>query len=471
MGWRGALRAMEAAERRAQRDAQRRFKELQRRAKEHAKLSALEQARLEVETFETQIEMLLSIHKDEGDQWNWQQILNAPPPIEPVRVGRQEAEVEARRAAYNPGFFDKLFGKAKKQTAAFEVELHMAKDRDEREFQAAWVQYQRDHAECEEERKLATAVLAGDDKAYGRVLRELSPFAELSELGSSLNFRIHSPQLLEVLVKVSGDRAIPSAIKSLTSSGKVSSKGMPKGRFHEIYQDYVCGCVLRVGREVFALLPIETAIVTALADLFDSRSGRTAEQPILSVAMSRAVMKRLNFDLLDPSDAMENFLHRGDFKASRKSGAFVPINPLGPDNLDAPQTPTASLRLAPAATAPSVAPSVNPFPAKWAEALRRNEIEFGFLRLTANELAELLGKTPQDNFTLPDSRALARAVENFGYCLEPDPRYGAGNFWGNREVGPFPATQWRHPRTLRELSRRFRIVATLFARRGSGRKC
>ena len=150
MGWRGALRAMEAAERRAQRDAQRRFKELQRRAKEQAKLSALEQARLEVETFETQIEMLLSIHKDEGDQWNWQQILNAPPPIEPVRVDRQEAEVEARRAAYNPSFFEKLFGKAKKQTAAFEIELHIAKDRDERDFQAAWVQYQRDHAECEQ---------------------------------------------------------------------------------------------------------------------------------------------------------------------------------------------------------------------------------------------------------------------------------------------------------------------------------
>src|SRR4030095_4140079 len=80
-------------------------------------------------------------------------------------------------------------------------------------------------------------------------------------------------------------------------------------------------------------------------------------------------------------------------------------------------------------------PSVNPFPAKWAEALRRNEIQFGFLRLTANELAELLGKAPQDNFTLPESRALARTVEGFGYCLEPDPRHGAGNFWGNREVG------------------------------------
>ena len=437
MSWRGTIRAIQAAERRAQRDAQRRFKELQRRTKEQAKLSALEQARLEVETYENRVDVLLSIHKEHGDQWNWEQILNTPPPAEPERSNRHEADVEARRSAYVPGFFDKLFGKANKQAAAFEAEMQMAQARDEQEFQAAWNQYQRDLVEWENEKKLAAAVLAGEHDAYVRVLRELSPFAELSELGSSVNFRIHSSKLVEVLVKVSGDRAIPSEIKSLTSSGKVSSKAMPKGRFHEIYQDYVCGCVLRVGRETFALLPVETVIITASADLFDSRTGRTTEQPILSAVIPRGVLNNLNFDYLDPSDAMENFLHRGDFKASRKSGAFVPITPLAPADLDSPQAPATPVRPTPAATAPSLAPSVNPFPAKWAEALRRNEIQHGFLRLTANELAELVGKSPQDNFTLPESKTLARAVEAFGYSLEPDPRHGAGNFWGNREVGIF----------------------------------
>src|SRR5262249_53106714 len=152
-------------------------------------------------------------------EWNWQDVSNTPPPGEPIRTNRHESEVEARKAAYNPGFFDKLFGKAKKQAAAFDVELHVAKDRDERDFQAAWTQYQRDYAEWGNERDLAGSVLSGDHDAYVRVLRELSPFAELSELGSSLNFRIHSPELLEALVKVSGEQAIPSEIKSLTSSG------------------------------------------------------------------------------------------------------------------------------------------------------------------------------------------------------------------------------------------------------------
>jgi len=88
MSWRGTIRAIQAAERRAQRDAQRRFKDLQRRNKEQAKLSALEQARLEVETYENRVDVLLSIHKEHGDQWNWEQILNTPPPVEPGRSNR-----------------------------------------------------------------------------------------------------------------------------------------------------------------------------------------------------------------------------------------------------------------------------------------------------------------------------------------------------------------------------------------------
>ena len=38
-------------------------------------------------------------------------------------------------------------------------------------------------------------------------------------------------------------------------------KPMPKGLFHGIYLDYLCGCVLRVAREVFALLPVDTVLV------------------------------------------------------------------------------------------------------------------------------------------------------------------------------------------------------------------
>jgi hypothetical protein len=75
---------------------------------------------------------------------------------------------------------------------------------------------------------------------------------------------------------------------------------------------------------------VDTVLVTAAADSLDSRTGKTVEQPVLSVVLPRADVALLNFDRLDPFDAMEIFQYRGDFKNSRKSEAFQPITPLTP---------------------------------------------------------------------------------------------------------------------------------------------
>lgn len=212
---------------------------------------------------------------------------------------------------------------------------------------------------------------------------------------------------------------------------------MPKSRFQEIYQDYVCGCLLRVARETFALLPAETLIVTALTDLFDSRTGHTAERPIFSAAIPRVTLNGLNFERLDPSAAMDNFLHRGDFKASRRGGGFIPITPLAPDDLTAKVAAAQAGMMARLATAPPPTPSLNPFSAKWAEALRRNEVQSGFLRLTADSLAGLFGMAPMESYSLYESKELAQRVETCGYCVEPDPRHDARSYFGDQEVGIF----------------------------------
>ena len=79
-------------------------------------------------------------------------------------------------------------------------------------------------------------------------------------------------------------------------------------------QDYVCGSVLRIARELFALLPVEMILVTVMGTLLNTQTGYMEEQPILSVAMPRKTLENLNFDMLDPSDCMANFVHRMNFK-------------------------------------------------------------------------------------------------------------------------------------------------------------
>ena len=284
---------MEVARKRDERAALKRQKELGRLLMEQAKLSAQEQARLEVEAFENSLEVLLSVHKDSSPKFDWMEPLSALPPHAPVN--------------FEPGAFEK------------------------------------EHAESERMRSLAKRVLAGEAKAYGEALTELSAFGEMSTLGSSIAFRVHDPKLIECVLSVSGRDAIPANVKSLTAAGKVAVKSMPKARFHELYQDYVCGCVLRVAREVLALLPVDAVIITAAVTALQTSTGREAETPVLSVVVPRHVLERLDFARLDPSDSMGNFAHRGDVTASRKSGEFAPIVPLKP--VDVAGTEPANLSL------------------------------------------------------------------------------------------------------------------------------
>jgi hypothetical protein len=94
MGWKGTLRAMEAAQRRQQREAQKRQRELERQNKEQTELSAIEQARLEVETHENKLEVLLSVHKEQGEIWDWIALAASLPPPCPQKNSNQELKTK-----------------------------------------------------------------------------------------------------------------------------------------------------------------------------------------------------------------------------------------------------------------------------------------------------------------------------------------------------------------------------------------
>ncbi len=134
---------------------------------------------------------------------------------------------------------------------------------------------------------------------------------------------------------VNGQHVIPRQEKFLTKSGKLSAKTMAKARYHEIYQDHVCSSVLRVARELFALLPLRTVLATAIIDDVDPATGQSHEIPVLSVCFTPETMARIHFDRLDPSDSMANFFHVGDVLASKRTGTFTRIEPLAPADLPA----------------------------------------------------------------------------------------------------------------------------------------
>lgn len=330
MGWQGTDRAMRAAERRQQREEQNRQRELARQTKEQAKLSAIEQARLEVSTYENRIEILRSVHKEQGQIWDWTGIAASLPPPIPEKHCYHELRARQRACLVSP-----------EQQPSCDSVIAEARLQDEQDYQQALLDHAAEIAEWEKLKTLSRRILAGEPKAYTEALVELSPLRELSELGSTLYFTLHDAQLLECVLKVNGIQAIPAEVKSLTSTEKLSIKPMPRARFHELYQDHICSCILRVAREVLALLPANAVLITASADSTDPTTGHGVEQPVLSAVLPRSSMVGLDYEHLDPSDALENFLHRGDFRASRKVGGFSPIVPLKPADIPCTASQTA----------------------------------------------------------------------------------------------------------------------------------
>ena len=313
------IRAMEAAERRRQRDVQRRLGASEREANERAKLSAVEQAQSEVAEFNHRLEVLSSVHKEQGEVWDWLAIAASLPPPCPATYGRNE--YRARQSVA-------VLPAEQKRAAAYLIE--QAQLQDEQERQKAVQDFSQQVAEWAKLKNMAQRILAGEHRAFTETLVDFNPFADMSDFGSSIHFTVHSAKLVECGLKVNGKKAIPTEVKTLTGAGKVSVRPMPKGRFHELYRDYLCSCVLRVGRELFALFPVSTVLATAVVDSEDLETDQTREQPVLSIAMPRAIVDQLDFSALDPSEVIEKFHYRGNFKASRKSEAFTPIVALTP---------------------------------------------------------------------------------------------------------------------------------------------
>ena len=322
MGWKGFARAMNRAAVRHQR-------ELQKQQKTIAKMQDAEKAAYEVQVYENHIDLLLSVHKECGETYNWAEIEHSEPPTKPDRIHMQEDAAKLNLSSLKIGLSDKLLGKGNAKKKQLLDAIDDAKKLDEKEYQDALISYQKEFEDWQTAKELSTKILAGDRAAYIEAIKKVNPLSDINVLGSSYNITADSEKTLTATLHVNGENVIPNEVKTLTKSGKVSIKPMPKNRFYEFYQDYVCGCALRVARELFVLLPIEMVRVNAVGSLLNKQTGNLENTPILSVAIPRKTFDMLNFENLDPSDSLNNFVHNMDFKKGKGFGPVKVIDSFG----------------------------------------------------------------------------------------------------------------------------------------------
>ncbi len=309
------VREMERESKRQARARQQEIVQWEREArqahKENQKQMALETAKLEVARFENEIELLLSFHKESVDPVDWDGQLRALPSALPFRIQFDSLMAERQKLFKDPSLnWESII--CSRQSSEDEASAQPP-ELPQRRYEG---------------RQLARDVLQGNEEAYIEAINQLSSLDEVQGSGCELDLIYHDPVRFEAVLQLAGLDVIPVEEKSLRANGKVSVKKMAVKKRSELYQDYICSCMLRVAQEVFAVLPVKELLLHARVPL-SSKDGTSEElSPVYSVRLNPRGLAGLDFENLDPSDTIESFPHEGDFKASRKAGAFQAIEPM-----------------------------------------------------------------------------------------------------------------------------------------------
>lgn len=158
------------------RELQRQEREAERLRVQQAKESERLRAATEASRFENYLDLVVSLHKECGDAWDWQAIANMGPPSPPARAATRESAAKLDLQSYSPGFFEKLFGGNKKKVAALTAAVAQARAVDEGDYAQATSQYQQAYAFWSERRALAARILAGDATVYQVALGQAGAF-------------------------------------------------------------------------------------------------------------------------------------------------------------------------------------------------------------------------------------------------------------------------------------------------------
>ena len=288
-----------------------RHRELEKAQRQQEKLQEMERNRLEVELYENKLEMIHSIHKECSDAIDWYGQKNASPPFSVGSKGPSERTALLNLENYKPSLLDKLFKRSEAKLEQLRTKVAEAKLEDE-ELYADW------QASVE----MAQRIVDQDIDAYLEAINVYYPLDDLSEFGSGFEFFIENPNCLEVEFDVHTEDVVPDHVKTLTKTGKVSTKAMTKTMYYDIQQDYVCSCVIRIAREMFALLPINVILIHCLDEQLNTATGHNEKAVILSVKIERETLNQLNFEAIDCSDSLANFEHNMVF---RKTSGFKQV--------------------------------------------------------------------------------------------------------------------------------------------------
>jgi hypothetical protein len=327
----------ERAERRRQREtlartrhAQRMHAAVSRESKRQAAAddadTERQHAEAEVEEYAARMAALTSIHRQATPFIDWHAAARATePPLEQPATSAVD-EAEAALASYKPGLFARIFRRESKQRAALQGALERRQAEWQESRQLALAEHASAVSEWRDDVALAQAILGADLAAYDRVLHETGCLAEVSDNGCTVNVQWLSSQVARAAVRAQESDVVPTEEKSVTARGRLSAKKLPASKVAEIYQDFICGAAVRVGRELTAVLPLRGAVIDVWTQLLNPATGHLEDAPVLSVYCPREKLDRVNFASVDASELVGSLLHVMRFTRGKGMAAVQPLD-------------------------------------------------------------------------------------------------------------------------------------------------
>lgn len=322
MGWKGTLRSYNASvkryEREAQKDRNAKAREQQRLHRElvqkqivSEKKEQQNRAKEDVCLFEDYVNSLITLHKRVPAEINWLNISTSSEPEPPcMQYKKKKAAIEAFES-FKPTFMQKILKRANKIRHELQQKIVLAEEKDKQHYQQSLDKFKTQLSAWKYDVELSKRVLNFDQTCFKEIIDSKGTFQSFC---SRATLAFDHGNKLTVSIYINGQDVVPTESKSLLKSGKVSIKSLPKTKYHELYQDYVCSMAFRVSREIFALLPIDNVIVTIFDVMLDQSTGHLDDQPILSLLVIKETLGKLNLNSIDPSDALINFKHNMSFK-------------------------------------------------------------------------------------------------------------------------------------------------------------
>ena len=313
MGWKGAIRSINASARRAERQQRMAFAE-----------QARQNAYGTVVDFENLLEGIVSIHHNVSPCVDWSKIRERKEPKKPGPIMVRQIKAQNVIDNYTPGSLIKFLKMENWRRESLKKRLVKAIKNDAKETDKCVKEYEQDKDEWTQER----AIIKRIDK------KEVQVFGELFEkyFKPSSYFEVEGVKIFDDNGKIgfecsicSIDDVVPNQIYSLTKTGKLSVKDFPKTKRMQLYQDYACSVVLRIAREAFAILPIKEVYVNAVVNGVNVRTGYLEEQNIISTFIPQETISKLNLRNVDPSECLKNF--KNEMKFSKTNG-FEPVKSL-----------------------------------------------------------------------------------------------------------------------------------------------